>query len=72
MLADRMLWRATFLHVLIEWSEFQELHREEGELPTPDMLEVAAVIPTYGDDPSFDLYMFEERLTERSRDSSGP
>jgi hypothetical protein len=69
MLADRILWRATFLHALTEWSEFQELHRDDGDLPTPDMLEVAAAIPTYGDDTSFDLYMFEERLAERSRDS---
>lgn len=72
MLADRILWRATFLHALTEWSEFQDLHRDDGELPTPDMLEVAATIPTYGDDTSFDLYSFEESLAERSRDSSGP
>ena len=69
MLADRILWRATFLHALIEWSEFQELHRDDGELPTPDMLEVAAAIPTYGDDTSFDFHLFEERLAERSHGS---
>lgn len=72
MLADRILWRSTFLHALIEWSEFKELHSEYGDHPTPDMLEVAAAIPTYGDDTSFDWYLFEERLAERSRDSSEP
>lgn len=70
MLADRILWRATFLHALTEWSEFQELHRDDGELPTAGMLEVAATIPTYGDDTSFDLYSFEESLADRSGDSS--
>ena len=69
MLADRILWRATFLHALNEWSEFQERHRDDGELPTADMLEVAATIPTYGEDTSFDLYLFEERLAERSQGS---
>lgn len=66
MQADAILWRATFLDALIGWSGFKELHREDGELPTPDMLEVAATIPTRGSDESFDMELFEKRLVERS------
>lgn len=66
MLADAILWRATFLHALIEWAPFKELHRGDGELPTADMLEVAATIPTYGDDESFDMDDFEELLSARA------
>lgn len=63
MLADAMLWRATFLDSLIGWDEFQGEHEADGELPTPAMLVVAASIPTYGDDTSFDFDLFERRLT---------
>ena len=62
MLADAILWRATFLDSLIAWDEFQEDHAGEGELPTPAMLSIAATIPTYGDDTSFDFDLFERRL----------
>lgn len=66
MLADAILWRATFLHALIGWSDFQELHREDGELPTANMLEVAANIPSSGSDTSFNIDLFEEWLANRS------
>ena len=65
LLADAILWRATFLDSLIGWSAFQKLHHEDGQLPTADMLEVAATIPSYGDDTCFDLEDFEERLVNR-------
>lgn len=65
-LADAILWRATFFDLLIGWSDFQELHRDDGELPTADMLEIAATIPSYGDDTSFDIDLFEEWLADRS------
>jgi hypothetical protein len=66
MLADAILWRATFLDALIGGSAFQKLHHNDGELPTADMLEVAATIPSYGDDTSFDIDDFEEWLVNRS------
>ncbi len=61
MLANAILWRATFLDSLIGWSDFQKLHQGD-ELPTAHMLEVAATIPTYGDETSFDIELFEEHL----------
>lgn len=64
LLGDAVLWRATFLDALLGWDEFQERHRDEGELPTPEMLEVAAIIATRGDDTSFDNELFEELLAE--------
>ncbi|MEA3016997.1 MAG: hypothetical protein QOI38_1719 [Sphingomonadales bacterium] len=70
MLADAILWRATFLHALIDWAPFKELHRGDGELPTADMLEVAATIPTYGDEESFDMEDFEELLAHASQSST--
>lgn len=63
MLGDRILWRATFLNSLLSWDEFQDLHADDGQLPTPAMLHVAATIPTYGDDTAFDSSLFERRLT---------
>lgn len=62
MLADAILWRATFLDLLIGRRAFQELHREDGELPTGGMLEVTATIYTDGSDTSFDIDLFEEQL----------
>jgi hypothetical protein len=67
LLGDAILWRATFLDSLVGWSKFQELHRHDGELPTADMLDVAATIATYGEDTSFDIDVFEEHLSHRSR-----
>lgn len=66
MVGDAILWRATFLHALIGWREFQEFHRDDGELPTAAMIDVAATIPTYGDETSFDLELFEAYLADRS------
>lgn len=70
MVGDAILWRATFLHALIGWSEFQELHRDDGELPTADMMDVAATIPTCSDEDTFELELFEEHLAGRSDQGS--
>src|SRR3546814_9046890 len=71
MTADAILWRTTFLDLLLGWEEFRARHQNDGELPTASMLKVAATIPTYGDDTSFDIDLFEEELenlTERSEE----
>lgn len=62
MLADRILWRATFLEALISSGNFQQRHSGSGDLPTPQMLHVAATITTYGFDTSFDIGLFEASL----------
>jgi len=64
MVADAILWRATFLDALVSESDFQQRHSHDGELPTAAMLEVAATIPTYGADTSFDIDWFEESLVD--------
>lgn len=63
MLADAILWRATLLSALIDWEEFRERHRDDGELPTAGMLQIAATIPSHGGDTSFDTEMFEKALS---------
>ena len=64
MLADAILWRATFLEALLGWGDFQARYAGHGELPTDKMLEVAATIPTFGDETSFDRESFEEHLAD--------
>src|SRR3546814_2570581 len=68
MTADAILWRTTFLDLLLGWEEFRARHQNDGELPTASMLKVAATIPTYGDDTSFDIDLFEEELENRSEE----
>src|SRR3546814_14396225 len=66
MTSDAILWRNTFLDLLLGWEEFQARHQNDGELPTASMLKVAATIPTYGDDTSFDIDLFEEEQIGRA------